>query len=424
MTTDHLEDTLRRTLGAAAGTAPEPRYDLIVQVERRHRRRRSTRAGLAAAVAVALLGAGGLSGVRLLSDDGSSEVASGPSLPTRPVADPVPVKDLWPRAVRTVPRTLPRGGRAYEPVTLVDDHRLLVTSMAGFEQADAVWLYDLKAERAERIATIPHRADAATFASGFAVGDDQVVWWDSVREGDGETGEIWAAPLTGGTPRLITTTRLKKVDFPLEHLTVADGKVVWSAPTGVFEAPLSGGRARPVSGTMGYAILDWPWIGTAGDPERHRVTYERIRNVRTGEERTAELTLLSSEERSRRNSVLDAEHTWVCGITWCLGDHGGRTFAERRDGRNGHGMFRGAFSMGSRTPPALDRFVLEVINERHGEPQGYPRGTYLYDLETGKVADLGIKPTDPHQAIGNASERLYVVEGAGGYTLIDLEKIE
>lgn len=81
-----------------------------------------------------------------------------------------PVAEVWPEAVHKVSGKL-ADGRKYRIEAMVDDHRLLISTEASFENANELWLLDLTTSQAHRIVKLPEpHAGRETFASHFTVG--------------------------------------------------------------------------------------------------------------------------------------------------------------------------------------------------------------------------------------------------------------
>lgn len=448
---DELSEALRGTLKTAARNAPVPSPDLLGRVEKRHRSRRRARTGMAMAAVLAViggsgtvasvLGSGGQDPTRPAAQGPTRPAAQGKPGPLKPTtpAEPVPVERLWPQAVRTVPDTLPNG-RSYRPIELLDDSTLLVNTESSFEKADQVLTYDLTTRRTAAVARVPVPADARIFPSDFTVGEGRVAWWIRRHSGGRIIVEIWAAPLTGGTAYRVATVDLgsgKNAGGDVRRLTLGGGKVYWSmeesgrSPSGVYEAPLTGGAARQVPGTAGYDVLAWPWIGaprpTGFGRERTGDVYHRVlRDLRSGRTRTASLTKIPG--------------TWTCGITWCLGVKSlprqwsaadgpmpePRTYLQRRDGTKGVEVRNVSFDFVEAGFLLNDRFLPFMQSAGHRSTGAAGRRA-LYDLETGRVADLGVHRTGGgYSAIGPADDplrRLLTVSGKDSFTLVDLAKV-
>jgi hypothetical protein len=405
MTSGDLSRVLRNE--AFIGTPPNnPRR--AGQIERRIARRRRRQRAQVAIVAATILAVAGLSAVATRGVSGdpppvNKATASPRPLPTVALPPATPVEKLWPRAATKLPAKLPNG-RKYFPETFVDDHTLLVTTWSSFEKTDAVWLYDTETRRLRTVAQVTTPPKATTFASGFAVGDGSIAWWTARRDKGQTVADIWAAPLNGGGQhRVATTPAGKDSDGGIERLVIARGRAIWSLSTfssgargGVFTAPLTGGEPAEISGTDGYHIMDWPWIGTPGGrlgaPDG--VAFRELRNVETGEQRTAKV----------------GPGRWSCGLTWCASgtDHG--QVLMRRDGSGGRLLPGGWTPM---PEIAGDRFVLMAQRKT----------IQLYDLHTGRLADLG-PPREPGTyRIIEPEAGLYWMDRADGYLVVNLAAI-
>jgi hypothetical protein len=401
--TEELETALRRTFENAAERAPKAPYGIGLQ--RRARRAPggySRMALVAAAVAVAVGGAT-LGGRTLLTGRHSSSTtvkqpsaAASPTLHRPKKAKVPPIEQVWPKAAHRIPDTLANGHK-FRPQALVDDHTILVSTESSFERDDALYGYDLRTHQTRLITQVVTPQKTQAFASGYVTGDEYVAWW---LAGDYGT-EIWAAPLSGGQAHLVSRTNTAAPS----QLVISGGKAIWSAARtgGVYEAPIGGGTAREVPGTRSMYILAWPWVGSppAGtDPFKKGIAFAKIKNVLTGETRSAKLT---------------DQAVWRCGPTWCLG-HGPNfvTEVQRRDGSGRQAIPEEEAT--STVSPLLDRFVVTF-------PSG---GTIaVYDLRTGRIGDLRIKarkdnaflvPQDP-------ANRLYTAFTKGGYVVVDLGAI-
>jgi hypothetical protein len=405
MTSDDLRILLHDE--AFIGTPPsnpERTGQIECRIARRRRRLRVQVAG----VAVAVLAVAGLSAVASRGVFGGGDPAvsgTATAIPLRKVALPpaVPIEKLWPQAVTKLPPKLPNG-RTYSTRAFVDDHTLLVTTSSSFEKTDAVWLYDTDTRRLRLVTQITTPSKATTFASDFAVGDGRVAWWTARKEKNATVAEIWSAPLAGGGPHRVATMRAgKDEDGGVERLVIADGKAIWSLATfspgardGIFEAPLTGGGPTKIPGTDGYHIVDWPWIGTPDgrDNSTDLVAFKELRNVQTGQRRTAKV----------------GPGRWICDLTWC-GSLTSRGMAlVRRDGSNGR-ILPGAWAVTAQI--ALDRFV--AISQL--------RSVQLYDLSSGRLADLGPARQPGSFHIIEPGSRLYSIDRADGYLIVNLAAI-
>ncbi|MFC5817819.1 TolB family protein [Nonomuraea harbinensis] len=390
--TPDVEDTLRRTLRQAAGQAPGlPAEAAASQVEARYRRRRQRRQALLAGAAVVVIAGGVAGGLRAadraadraatVTPDATATAAVSPPVSpavSPPVSPPVspaqshapsydvkpePIGSVWPEALREVPAKTP-DGKKIQPILLLDDRTLLVSTWASFEKTDALYAYDLDTLALREITHVVTPEGTVLFASGFDAAGGHVAWWTQLKDG---TAQIWAAPLTGGEARVIGSRELD--ERGVDKVEIVGDRVAFSARSGgVFTVPLGGGEVEPVANGAGMHLLSWPWIGTPGPYGAGEGTrYGLIRNLRTGE--------------TDRALVRDGERVHACGVTLCVGSSGAAPFHRMRDGSQQQELPGGM----ARTPPALDRF--HVASVRYGRHAG---GVALFDLRTGASADLGI----------------------------------
>lgn len=374
--TDELESALRRTLAAAADRAPKAPPGIGLPPARRPRR--YTRVALVAAAVTVAIGGVAVGGRTVLprgSFNGpSSAGGSSRDLRASAAAALPPIEQVWPKAVHRVPRALP-DGRALRPEALADGRTLLVT--AGTHD---LYAYDLRTHAVRRVTTIRTPGEA----TGFTTGGGYVAWWLA----GGRRAEIWAAPLAGGPAHLVSRTEAPT------RLAIAGGYVAWSVSRtgGVYRAPVSGGPARMIPGTRSLYLLQWPWAGSPPATRGDEAAFGRVRDVVTGETRSARLTGRAS---------------WACGPTWCVGRGPGFvTEAQRRDGSARHAVPVAGPATG--VPPSLDRFVITVP----------ARGTVaVYDLRTGRTG--GITGNGPREPAG----RLYYTATRDGYVIVDLGAI-
>ncbi|MEO3829657.1 hypothetical protein [Actinomadura sp. B10D3] len=371
--TDELDRALQGTLATAADAAPTVPPGLLEQVEAGHRRRVRRRVSATVLAVAVVLGGTSAAGAMLRGD--GPPPAAGPGK-LRPVTaaelgTPVKVRDRWPDAVRSVPRTLP-DGRPLSPITLLDGHRLIGTTASASGIVDRVWAYDLKTGKADVIARIVPPKGPKPYDAAFAVGDDQVAWGLARRTGGRTVTEIWTAPLAGGQAR-----RIAEAGSPTSGLFIEDRTVIWETEQGVFRVPLAGGPAAKIAGSTGFRVVSWPWLGSPGtDADKAgSIRYRDLWNVRTGERRKAVLAPFKG--------------SWSCGVTWCVGRPTDTAYrgkpmhnaVQRRDGKAGRLLLAEHF-----TDQNLigDRFVL------YRAPGMTSSKVTLYDLRSGKLLDIEI----------------------------------
>ncbi len=395
--TDQLERALTRTLAAAARVAPVETAELQAGLATSRPRRRTMQGALVAAAIVAVLG-GTAVGVRLAMPERQAPAVSWTGI--RPVAQ------AWPNALYTAPTRLPNG-QAYQPFALLDSTTILATTEGSFEKVDAVWSYDLRTGRAARIVNVPIPAGTTGLPTGFVTGNGLVAWWLQ----RGPTVEFWSAPLSGGDPGRLGTALAGPAP---DHLVAVDGWLVWSGSTasGVYRLPLTGGNAELIDGTSGYHLLQWPWAGTPWDATSwsngapSNVTYRLIRNVLTGEERTA-------------NGIAPTGELWGCGLDWCVSAVPSPSVAQRRNG-SGRRELRGTHLP---EDGVWGRFATVVAG------QGADSRLLLARLDQEQAADLNIRPNTngglaPPRSFGPADRFLYWPTADGKrYYLLDLDAI-
>ncbi|MFC4115703.1 TolB family protein [Nonomuraea zeae] len=411
-----LEDKLSRVLsGAAHHRAPQAQAGLLATVKTRHRRRRARTAALRAAAAVVLVAAGVGAAVSALGASAKPHPAVSATGEDEPSADkiPPPIEQVWPQAVHKIPAKLP-DGRAYYPQLLLDEHTLLVMTGVPDGKRQFLWSYDLNSGQPRQIAEIPPTKGSAIFADGVAAGDGNIVWWASYKEaGSPRVARIWTVPTAGGRPRPVTDVPLGNVmkQGHINGLTVTGSDVVFAYEKGgVYRAPLSGGSPQPVKGAERYRILQWPWVGV----HRGKAIFRELLNVETGE---------------RRDAVVKANEEVRCGVDRCAGvavrsetvkvkrprDRSGkeikcgthrcpatvetytilRSFVRDRDGSHERELPNN-FQLGD--DAGLERFFKVKLRGPGNQPV-----LTLYDADTGRSADLGIRP--------NAKETMAIPDG-------------
>nr|WP_062341636.1 hypothetical protein [Herbidospora sakaeratensis] len=301
------------------------------------------------------------------------------------------VQDLWPRAVHVVPAVLP-DGRTLTPRLFLDDDTVLATAAKGFERSEALVSYKLSDGETTELAELAVPPRTVVHPSDVAAGSGHIAWWTARRDGAGRVGEIWTVPLTGGDPVAVAAFALTGTVTGLE--LTAQG-VVWSTDAGgVWRVPYAGGRPTEVPGTQGQHVLRWPWVGS---PAR------------------AFTTAVNAETGERRESLPGSS----CGVNLCVS-------ADRlASARSGAGLRATKLTDPPVSRPARDRFVTSSTLAGPGEIWAG-----LYDLVSGQVADLGVKPLPARgvQAGGIAipvpasDDRLLSYQQDGKLVIVDLAK--
>ncbi|MFE3454482.1 hypothetical protein ACFXJ8_36715 [Nonomuraea sp. NPDC059194] len=375
-----LETLLSDSLSRAAGRAPAAPHDLLQRVAAaRRRRRRGTAA--AGAAAVALVTMAGFLVTTSISDGAPREAAAS----STGLGQARPLKKVWPGAVHTIPLTLPNG-RPYHTERFLDPDTLLVRTLKGghADRSDGLWAYNVKTRAASRLVAVKTPKGTVGSWSFTAMGEGQLVWWTLRRDGDRRVVDIWAAPVKGGAQREVTSFHGAPGRAEIDAFEVADGKVVWSLGRdgGVYEARLAGGASKKIAGTEGLHLMRWPWAAAFQFPRKKhfdRPPYGELVNVLTGERRAAPATQSQQAQSEQAQSQqAQSQQPWDCGITWCVSGDKART----RDGSRERDLPGYPFG----NLPAMDRFL--VVTKMDGARF---KGMVLYDLETGKSGDLGIK---------------------------------
>ncbi|MBF8188359.1 hypothetical protein ITP53_22025 [Nonomuraea sp. K274] len=404
--TNNLEMSLAAELAAAARHAPRPADDLLVRVEEEHRRRRRHGvAGFAAAAAVVLLTAG----APFVIDAARGTPATPPpavATTKAPVqeADPTypPIEEVWPGAVHVVPATLPNG-RPFRPEVFLDDHTVLVRTErdGNADKMDGLWAYDVAARTARLLVQVTPPPKTVVTASFVLADRDRLYWWTVRKQERKRIVDIWTAPRTGGTQRRLTTFE-GVPGYGGIDLEIVGDKAVWTlwGKGGVFEMPLSGDTPRLLPGTSEYTLIGWPWAATPRHDYKQRsdkqVIFGDLLNIETGKRSKAPVEPFAS-----------------CGISWCVK---GGTLVGREGGA------RELPGMPDISPPALDRFLTLL---QRGKDDGL-RGQVLYDLATGRGADLGLRPAKkgmPTATLDYRARGLFRYDRDGEQVIVNLSAI-
>ncbi|MFC5833407.1 TolB family protein [Nonomuraea insulae] len=398
-----LEEKLSRVLSGAADRAPQVPAGLAATVKAGHRRRRARTAAVFAAAAVVLVAGGAGAAVSALRSQAEPHPPVAATGGAESSADriPPPIEKVWPQAVHKIPAKLP-DGRAYYPQLLLDDHTLLVMTGVSDGKRQFLWSYDLGTGEPRQIAEIPATKGSAIFAEGVAAGGGNIVWWASYKEADSpRVARIWTVPAAGGRPRPVTDVPLGNVmkEGHINGLAVTGSDVVFAYEKGgVYRAPLAGGSPQPVKGAERHHILQWPWVGI----HRGKAIFRELFNVETGE---------------RRDAVVKSDEEVRCGVDRCAGVavRYKTVKVKRPRDRSGKEIKCGTRRCPDtvRTQTVLRRFV----RDRDGSPERELPSTFqqgddaglerffkvtlrgpgnqvvltLYDADTGRSADLGIR---------------------------------
>ncbi|WP_214412589.1 cell wall synthesis protein CwsA [Sphaerisporangium fuscum] len=406
-----FESTLRRTLEHAADQAPRLPGVLAGELEKGHQRRRNRSQALLAAAAVVVVAGGVVLGSRVGGDQGPSPAATPSSVPSVTVtgsgATPVPVilfkgaiEDVWPQAVYKMPAK-DQDGRELRPILFIDDRTLLVRAWRSFDKTEVLYSYDLDLQKLRKIADVTTPKGTMQLAADFSVGDGQVAWWTMTKR----AVHIWTAPLDGGEPRLAAEQKIENGAIPpVDGFDVANGNVVFSLPQGgVFSVPLTGGAVTPVPRGDGLHLLSWPWAGSPGATSHDKPPFTQLVNLETGQTSTA--------------VVNPGEQLIACGVRTCIGGtKDEKTFTRLRDGSQQKEIPSG-FQIPE--PPSQSRFYIRnLFDDRPG--------LGLYDLNTGTVADLGIREEATRGEVpvpDRITGRLMSYKIKSGMYVIDLSKI-
>lgn len=401
--TSELEKQLIEEFRRAARHAPRSGPEFLASI-RAPRPRWRTGAALAAAAAVIVLSAGGALGVSALdrtstdrtsagrtsADHAGADRADGPAAAQEeaaPAAYP-DIAKVWPGAVHTLPKTLPNGS-PYQPDLFLDRNTLLVRTHkdGNADRMDGLWAYDVTKHTARRLVAVTWPKGATATASFIAHGDGQLAWWTAHKRDGKVIVDIWAAPASGGAQRKVTSFEGRPGWGGID-MVIGGGHVVWTpwGGTGVYRAPLSGGKPQRVPGASRFSLLAWPWAADAKG---------NLLDLRNGSTRKA-----------------GAPEGHQCSVTWCV--KGGT--ATRRDAS----LTRNLPGPAVKHAPALDRFVVVPDPERYRQ--------VLYDLTTGKAGDLGLEPDKnrvmPAVVLDHRAPGVLRYERNGRMVVVDLDAIK
>ncbi|MDG6101166.1 hypothetical protein Daura_00455 [Dactylosporangium aurantiacum] len=388
-----VEEQLRQTLERAAAAGPMPPADLLARVDAGHLRRRAARragwSGLAGVVVLVIIGS-----VALLPHAGKtppvgaspspSGSASGASSPVEPkVKDAAPVEQVWPQAVLSVPARSGQGTN--EPVTMLDEHTVLLAVHTGEDKVVSLAAYDLRTKTERMLTELPAPPGLQGYWPGpFTAGDGLIVWSAYAWGKDGsKTFEYWSMRYDGTGKR-----RFRTADLGVgERVVVADGALYGGsfAGGGIVRVPLDGGAPAQVPGSSGYRLARWPWAVTAGPAS---TSQPAAWNLVTGERRTPAPRPLPSPWWSAAD-----QDTWL-GI-----DDNRLRFAQATDGS--WQVTTNGFDPVTLTDGWLVGGTL--LNLLHPND---PKQPALWDLRTGVVATYGTPATSGSSLRGQVAHPL------------------
>ncbi|MFG1947401.1 hypothetical protein [Nonomuraea sp. NPDC048826] len=352
------EDLIRTLRTAAEHAEPAPTLAAAVAARRRARRRgQRLRVALAAAAAVVLV-AGGTTAV--LSDR-DEQARPAVTRSAEPVA--VPVAEVWPEAVFTMPGTAV-DGRDYLPITALGPTEILVGAPAPAGGLDRLEAFDTGTRTFRTIGDMPKPKVPGYGFRDVKAGEKHIVWWgESPDAGDDAFANFWHVPRTGGETQHIAhlTGEFAQVD----GFDIVGDHIVFSIEQGgVYRLPLTGGEPRKIDGTDGLHLTSWPLAAAYPTGEPH--AQERTVDLETG--------------RSVEASAPSGAQAFVCGSRWCAGTSDDGAFRQRLDGSDRRPLPAGLELLAFRGLLA-DRFVF-------GRLSSGTITTAVYDLDTGKFAGL------------------------------------
>jgi hypothetical protein len=401
-----LEQELQRVLRDATASAPRMDHDFVGQLDRRDRRRRRARLQIVGASVAAVVVLGGVGIAPRVLPKAAQE-------PQMAAPRSGPVAKVWPKAFHRIPVKL-EDGRSFSPRTFLDERTLLVSAATPKAQTTSTTLYryDLETQAIKKIADVPDKRELG----GLVVAGDWILWSDVGMKVQPDPA-IWAVPKAGGTPHKVA--QLPRRNDPregrVERIALDGETVYWSyldTDLAIQRAPLSGGAPADVPDTKGYHIVSWPWVGTpgparTGSSARSQLVYRDLRNVTTGETKSAKAQ----------------SGTLECHVTWCVGAEGPlnkeKDFVAKRDGSDrGELPIRRdwTFAMPLEAHPVLDRFAVSP--------------TTVYDLKTGDYGfryepkDIAPESGGSTVSLPDTDDRMVMISLGDTFDLLDLGAIE
>ncbi|MBO3750030.1 hypothetical protein J5X84_28445 [Streptosporangiaceae bacterium NEAU-GS5] len=333
---------------------------------------------------------------------------------------PPPATEIWPEAIHQLPWLLPNGKR-YHPILFLDQDRMLIKTQSKADAADLLASYDLRDGDVKDLVRLAVPLELA--ATDFAIGSGTMVWRTRHHGPGNYSTDIWTAPVAGGAATLRASLPLDVISTDALHasssafypgsefsgLSVSGENIYWTTPgTGLWRLPLTGGApAAQVPGTAGYTLFSYPWVGLPSEQGRSQTGFRDLRNMETGETRTA---VIPADKRS-----------WTCSLTRCLGQMSSSYKVDDAAGQARNGSAYRLLPSMEGEGIAQDRFTVLTVYR----PQHHAVAVSLVDLKTGAaglVGRLGVDDGLAHQRIFHDTE-LYHYKQDGKMIIIDLRAI-
>jgi hypothetical protein len=415
---DSLERRIADVIEANVRKLPSPEPDfyraVTVGAARRRRRRRIGAAGAVCAAFVALIATVAL--VPALHSQTLPRPPAGP-VPTRvpgqlppdtpeglpDFAGARPVTEVWPEAVRRLPKS-DAAGKYIDPLAVLPGGRYLVRSTNNHDGPVAIF------DPATRSVTPVTRPGETLAIDVIGIAADRVVW--QTAEVARDTVEIWAARLDGGG-----TARLARPEPPagtkVSIMSITDRHVIWGlvsatgSPSGgpsgepflwegryvgLYRVPVTGGPVEEIPDSTGF-IPSWHLAGIVNTT-----------HVWAAGPQTGEVWDLTTGERAKytRNPRMAG---MVCAtLDWCGGRAtSGHPAVQRLDGTG----YLELPMEGAVSPLPGGRFARVGFDATHPivPDARVATGGAFWDLRTGRVAAA------PGTTLGHDGLTSYAVGG-------------
>ena len=295
--------------------------------------------------------------------------------PSSEETGPRTLSEVWPAARPVTLAQARAGGASYEPRLVLDAARSvgLLTGADGAVSLVLLTGADPDHPRTLHTTTMAEMVvfDAITATSG------QVYWMASAPDEQGVAqSTLWAADLSGGPSRLVTTeTGHPQSQGSQYDLQVADGRVRWVAVRSVDPAAAelrsvatTGGAVEVKPLDRSYTMTAWPWLAADSDGSGGAV---QLVNAVTGEHITV---ATAKGDRVR------------CGPAWCRsatpGPSGDSITMLRPKGGERY-RIEGDGEIGTVDVAIADRFeLLTVVVPTGAQPER--EALTLFDLRGGR----------------------------------------